>query len=193
MQQDKIVIADYDPNWSAQFAALQSVFRNHLKDAIITIEHVGSTSVEGLAAKPILDIDIVVKDDDRVVDSVIEQITTLGYRHRGDLGIIGREVLKAKSIESPLDGFGTHWLKHHLYVCREGCVSLQNHLDFRDYLRGHPQDRLAYGKLKKSLALQYPYDIDAYIDGKTAFILQVLEHTGFAQDDLDDIKKQNEL
>jgi GrpB-like predicted nucleotidyltransferase (UPF0157 family)/GNAT superfamily N-acetyltransferase len=180
---NKIVVVDYQPIWSEQFRDFQSILARSLVGAYLTIEHVGSTSVPGLAAKPILDMDIVVADD-KQLQEVICRLEKLGYRHVGDQGVPGREVVKPVSNLVPLDGSGREWPKHHLYICQQGVPSLQNHLNLRDYLLAHPEAVKAYGDLKKQLAARFPDDIDAYIDGKTAFILDILEKVGMQAEDL---------
>lgn len=187
----EITVVDYQPEWAEQFRAFCSVFQKYLEGKELAIEHVGSTSVEGLAAKPILDIDIIVEDDDRKLSIVIGILETLGYRHVGDQGVPGREALKPNTKYAPIDGSDRVWPKHHLYVCREGAVPLQNHLTLRDYLRTHPEKRKAYGMLKKQLAEKFPNDMDAYIDGKTEFIVEILQDNGFTHSTLEAIKGIN--
>ena len=125
------------------------------------MEHVGSTSVVGLAAKPIIDMDIIVHAPQQA--EVIAILAEHGYTHRGDLGIEGRQAFAHK-----------HEVAHNLYVCLAGCAALNNHLILRDHLRAHPKDRDAYGALKKQLATEHADDIDAYVEGKTGFILSIL-------------------
>ena len=168
-----IKVIDYDPVWPCIFEEVRAAVWEVLKDFAVAVEHVGSTSVPGLAAKPILDIDVIVAAQTDV-QRAIEQLGTLGYEHRGDLGVTGREALR----HPPSMTY------HHLYVCREGVTPLQNHLALRDYLRTHPENVVMYGTLKKRLAQQFPHDIDSYIAGKTDFILEILEESGLSDDEL---------
>ncbi|MCB0633557.1 MAG: GrpB family protein [Saprospiraceae bacterium] len=177
MPKSKIVVSEYQPVWAKQFIAFEEVFQCFLEDTMLSIEHIGSTSVPGLAAKPILDIDIVVANEAQQ-EEVIGRLEKLGYRHVGDQGVPGREAVKPVSDQVPLDGTGRTWPRHHLYICQQGVPSLQNHLHLRDYLREHPEQVIAYGELKKHLAARFPYDIDAYIQGKTEFILNILTASG---------------
>ncbi len=151
-----------------------------ISDVAISIEHVGSTSVPGLAAKPVIDLDIVAVGDAQM-RTAIDRLQTLGYRHRGDLGVQGREAFARPEGSC----------EHHLYACVAGAQGLRNHLAVRDYLRQHPSAVLAYGELKKDLARRFADDIDAYIDGKTAFLLKILADTAFSQHDLDQIRGIN--
>ncbi|MBN9386150.1 MAG: GrpB family protein [Chitinophagaceae bacterium] len=189
MIKDKaIVIEEYSPGWPLAFAQLEEVYRSHLGSYVVGIEHVGSTSVEGLPAKPILDIDLIVEDS-HLLPPVITALEEIGYQHVGDLGIPGREAFRR--LNTPHNGSPNAWPEHNLYVCLAGSTSLKNHLAFRNYLRSHPGKARAYGELKKRLAAEHPHDIDAYVEGKTAFITGVLKEMGFDAAALDDITRQN--
>lgn len=175
-----IEVVDYSSEWASTFEKLQLRILHSLQDIETTIEHVGSTSVPGLAAKPIIDMDIVA--DEGLVTTIIQRLARIGYRHRGNLGIEGREAFYAPA-ELPA---------HHLYVCEQGGLALANHLALRDYLRTHPYAVQEYGDLKKALAQQFPRDIDAYIEGKTDFILNVLEQSNFSSQSLGKIQTINQ-
>ena len=148
----------------------------------VDIQHVGSTSVPGLAAKPVLDIDIIIDSQEKLLP-VIEKLAELSYSHIGDLGIEGREVFKNTT--------GGVDFPHNLYVCVQGAASLENHLRFRDYLRLNPEAAMEYGLLKKELAAKFPHDIDAYIDGKTDFITNVLAEVGMDKASIEKIDLAN--
>ena len=186
----KIVISDYDPAWPLLFEQLQKIYRIHLHDLIEDIQHVGSTSVPGLAAKAKIDCDIIVEDESKI-DPVILKLKSLGYQHVGDLGVPGREAFKRKSDWVPFSEAKRKWPAHNLYVCLQGCISLQNHLLFRDFLRSHPAEAKKYSALKRRLAEQYPFDMEAYIDGKTVFITQILAKMGMSKTDLEGIASLN--
>jgi GrpB-like predicted nucleotidyltransferase (UPF0157 family) len=167
-----IVVDDPDPAWPAVFDALRATIAAALADIAIAIEHVGSTAVPGLAAKPVIDIDAVVPPDQ--VGTAIARLAALGYRHKGDLGVPGREAF-AHPAGTP---------RHHLYVCPAGNTALANHLAVRDYLRANPDAARAYGELKKELALRFADDVDGYVEGKSGFILDVLRRSGFTESTL---------
>lgn len=190
MEKRTIIVVPYTTEWADTFRRLAAIYRAQLDDLITGIEHVGSTSVPGLAAKPVIDIDILIKEAAGLppVTAVLER---LGYTWRGDLGIPGREAFGRNADTSPLDGEGTLWPAHNLYVCVEDCVSLKNHLALRNYLRQHPDEARRYGALKQELAAKYPHDIDSYVEGKTAFITGILARTGMGADVLKDITAQN--
>lgn len=169
MRTRTIEVVDYDPNWSYEFAELKRVIGTQLGHLALSIEHVGSTSVPGLAAKPIIDLDIVIESNVLLPD-VIQSLAELGYVHEGDLGIPEREAFGYKGNNVPRDGTGRTWQTHHLYVCPQDSKALARHIVFRDYLRNNSDTASAYGKLKSDLAQKFPHDIDSYLKGKEAFI-----------------------
>lgn len=175
-------IADYDPSWPTLFETLRSRLLLALGVIADSIEHVGSTAVPGLAAKPIIDIDVIVVADTDVA-LAIGRLATLGYRHRGDLDIEGRE-----AFDSPA-GAPTH----HLYVCVQGSLALANHLTIRDYLRHHPEAAMKYGQLKRRLAKEFPSEPARYGEGKTEFLVGLLRETGFREDVLSVILDANRV
>ena len=177
---ESIVVLDYDPKWPAVFLRLSTRIKTVVGDIAVAIEHVGSTSVPGLAAKPIIDMSVVIASEGELPQA-IEKLATLDYVHRGNLGVDGREAF-FNPPRSP---------SHHLYVCPAGSLGLRNHLAVRDYLREHSDTARAYGKLKKRLAEECGDDIDTYIDGKTDFILQILAKTDLSPHELELIEAAN--
>jgi GrpB-like predicted nucleotidyltransferase (UPF0157 family) len=175
-----IHVVDYDLNWPAAFEQVRSKVWPAVKDIALSVEHVGSTSVPGLAAKPVIDIDVIVNAGSDVPEA-IQRLASVGYAHRGNLGVEGRE-----AFDSPGD-----LPKHHLYLCQRNSIALANHLSIRDYLRTHPDAAMEYGELKKKLAKEFPHDIDSYIDGKTDLLLRILRASGFPSERLDAIESVN--
>lgn len=178
-----IVVESYNPLWPQWFEALRSRMLPTLGSFAQSIEHVGSTSVLNLSAKPVIDLDVIVELDH--LEQAIAAMVKLGYTHKGELGIVGRHAFGYNG-EDELP-------KHNAYVCIEGADALQNHLLLRDRLRADSDAVSAYGALKMKLAGEFPEDIDAYIDGKTAFILGLLAEEGMNTSALDDIEKANIL
>jgi GrpB-like predicted nucleotidyltransferase (UPF0157 family) len=178
----KVEVLDYDPGWPVAFSVLRARLWRVVEDFAIAIEHVGSTSVPGLAAKPVLDIDIIVKSEQGVL-LAIERLTAIDYTYCGNMGIEGREAFRA-AINEP---------RHNLYVCREDSAALRDHLTFRDYLREHSETAQAYAALKRDLALKFPDDIDSYATAKTSFVLGILESAGVPRGRLDHIRRENGL
>jgi GrpB-like predicted nucleotidyltransferase (UPF0157 family) len=180
MRQRTVVVEDYDPAWPRDFELLRRRIWPVLDGVALRIEHVGSTSVPGLAAKPIIDITIVVASRHEV-PTAIERLTSLGYVHRGSLGIDDRE-----AFDHPAG-----LRRHNLYVCPEGTIGVVNQLAVRDYLRAHPEDAARYGVLKKQLADRFPSDIDSYVFGKTDFVLEILRGAGLTAEQIDKIERDN--
>jgi len=164
-----VVVVPYDEAWKKDFTDITADIREVLGDLALRIEHVGSTSVPGLSAKPVIDIDIVIKDLS-VFDDVVAALKTIGYHHEGNLGIAGREAFKYDGKE--------HLRKHHLYVCTEDSPELKRHTAFRDYLLSHPEAVREYSRVKEEGAELYPNDIDQYIRHKTPFIESVYREIG---------------
>ncbi|MFZ4573207.1 MAG: GrpB family protein [Phycisphaerales bacterium] len=178
----RVVVTDYDPRWPTVFADLRARVAPPLAPITTRIEHVGSTSVPGLAAKPVIDLDIVVRDliEAERAATVLE---ALGYTRLGDLGVPDRYAFRATP-DLP---------RHNLYVVIDGSLALRNHLALRDTLRAHPIDAAAYGELKKRLASQHPEDVDAYCTAKTEFLLGVLRKAGIPPEYLREIAIANRV
>lgn len=164
-----VVVLPYDEQWKQDFLVIKNELTSALGELALRIEHVGSTSVEGLSAKPIIDIDVVIKDHS-VFKEVVSALGAIGYRHEGDLGIAGREAFKYDGKE--------HLRKHHLYVCPEDSAELKRHTAFRDHLRTHPDAVREYSRIKEEGAKLYPYDIDRYIEHKSPFIEKIYAELG---------------
>ena len=169
----RIVIADPDPAWAHQFEELAEALKSALGPLALAIEHVGSTSVPGLPAKPILDIDVVIDSPDRL-PAVAEALGMVGYRHIGDLDIAGREAFTGDGAKVPTDGKGTLWPAHNLYVCAQDSAELAKHLAFRNALRARPDVAQAYAQVKRDLADQFVDDVYAYAEAKGYFVAGVL-------------------
>lgn len=183
-----IVVVSYNPDWQREFEQFKAVYEPLLAGHIVSVEHVGSTSVVGLAAKPILDIDIVIENRDKLA-VIAKLLGSIGYEHRGDYGVPGREAFKPIIPHVPFMGA----MEHHLYVCIDGCLSLRNHLALRNYLRSNPEAVEAYGTLKMQLAKRFPHDLDSYLDGKTDLIVDILKKCRFNKNELDIIAGINKL
>ena len=154
-----VVVVDYDPVWVVQFRSLRGRVAGALRLLAAAVEHVGSTAVPGLAAKPIIDIDVLLAAPD-LMPAAIARLAQIGYVHQGDLGIPGREAFKSPP------GFPAH----NLYVCPPHSLEFRRHLAFRNYLRNHTSEAREYGLLKRALAARFSEDRTAYTQGKTALI-----------------------
>lgn len=168
-----IEVVDYDPAWPTRFETLRSQYAEALDAAgvqVVAIEHVGSTSVPGLAAKPVIDCDIVVEEPD--VEAASAVLVGLGFTPLGELGIPQRWAFKEPE---RLAGTNT-------YVIVADSLSLRNHLAVRDTLRTDPRLRDEYGEIKKRVGAEAP-DIYAYGAGKNAMVQRILAAAGLSQDD----------
>lgn len=176
-----IVVLDYDPIWADVFADLRDRYAKALDNAgvaYVSIEHVGSTSVPGLAAKPVIDLDIVVTSADMErASSVLED---LGFTPRGDLGIFQR-----LAFFPPADFPATH-----TYVVDKDSRALRNHLALRDTLRNNADLRDEYAQIKKRLATETD-DIDIYVSHKSDIIQRILDAAGISPEERAEINTEN--
>jgi GrpB-like predicted nucleotidyltransferase (UPF0157 family) len=129
----------------------------------LVVEHVGSTAVPGLAAKPVIDVDVVVATG-ADVPRAVAALASIGYRHRGDLGVPGREAFTS------LPGLP----EHHLYVVVQDSPAHRDHIDLRDHLRTHLRDAERYAAEKRRLAPLLATDREAYVDGKAWLVQELL-------------------
>jgi len=162
------LVEEYNTAWPSWFEQIKSRLQGQLQGISHTIEHVGSTAIPGMTAKPIIDIDIVI--DPGFFPAIRDHLAIMGYVHRGDLGINGREAFgitdeDAKSSLSP----------HHLYVCERGSNALHEHLAFRDFMKQHPEWRQRLNDLKRFLCEEHDNDRQAYMDGKAAMVRKITE------------------
>lgn len=156
----RVEIVDYDPAWEQAFLAEKQRFERILKDNCVAVHHIGSTSVPGLAAKPVIDIMPVVKSLE-AVDALAGEFEQLGYEVLGEFGIPGRRFMRR----------GGDDRTHNVHVfAQTDTDNINRHLGFRDYLRQRQEARAAYEALKRKLAVRFPQDIQAYNQGKDAFI-----------------------
>ncbi|VAW41548.1 Uncharacterised protein family UPF0157 (COG2320), partial [hydrothermal vent metagenome] len=155
----------HNPDWIRQYdeeaACLTAVFQ----PILITIHHIGSTAIPSIKAKPIIDILIVVKTI-TAVDEYIKPMAAMGYICKGENGIAGRRYFRK--------GSDVHHT-YHIHIYEEGHPEIGRHLNFRDYLRHHPQEAEVYSQLKEALAQQYFSDPQSYTSSKTSFIGNVLK------------------
>lgn len=166
-----IEVVDWNPSWPQRFLSeldrlTEQFERTAVAEDVIAIEHIGSTSVPGLAAKPVIDILIGLRRWP-ASDALVSAITELGYRHTGESGVTGRNFFKdAPSSSAPRT--------RQIHAVEHGGALWRDHLRFREHLRADADARASYGELKQHLARRHRYDIDAYIEGKQDFIREVL-------------------
>lgn len=158
-----IVVTEYDPLWPQMFEAEATEIKRILGENCVEIYHIGSTSVVGLAAKPIIDIMPVVHTL-QDVDKVSPAFEEIGYEYMGEFGIPGRRYLRKGGDERT----------HQIHIFDENSLyDIKRHLVVRDYLSAHKDICDKYAALKRELAKRYPYDIDGYCDGKEEFVKQL--------------------
>lgn len=174
MKRRPVTVEEYNSQWPEDFSRISDEVMCALGSLVLYIEHVGSTSVPGLAAKPIIDLDVVISEDTSL-EAVIECLAGFGYFHEGDLGIAGREAFGYQG--------KSHLRKHHLYVCRESSGELKRHITFRDYLRCHPEAAEEYAAVKREAARMYPDDIEAYIAHKSPCVTKIYHRCGLIPDE----------
>ena len=165
----RVTVAPYDPQWPQEFEAIRMELEAVLGTLALRIEHIGSTSVPGLSAKPIIDIDVVIRDYDSFPE-VVKKLALAGYEHEGDLGIPEREAFCYEGKD--------HLQRHHLYVCPEHSRELSRHIAFRDFLRSDPEAVKKYSTVKETAARLFPDDIDKYIEYKSPCIKELYKMCG---------------
>jgi GrpB-like predicted nucleotidyltransferase (UPF0157 family) len=175
----KVVVVDYNEDWPKHFSQISQKITETIGSLILGIEHVGSTSVPDLMAKPIIDIDIVIESWGNLAE-VISGLASIGYIHQGNLGIKDREAFKKEFTYAPFSENGPT-IKHNLYVCSKDGRELKRHITFRDCLRNSESARIEYQNLKVKLAQQFPTDVDSYCDGKTELIERLLKERGYVE------------
>jgi GrpB-like predicted nucleotidyltransferase (UPF0157 family) len=157
-----IIVVDYDPQWPILFEQEKAAITATLGNRVLMVEHIGSTAVPGLAARPVIDIAVGIQSL-AGAPSLIPYIEQLGY--------IYDPILEQLTPERRFFWKGTSTIHtYHLHLAEPDQSVLRKPLQFRDYLRKHSDAAEEYGVLKRELAKSYVQDLDAYVAGKTGFI-----------------------
>lgn len=164
-EQGQPIVVDYDDSWPQWFARSAAAIREACGASVIAIEHIGSTSVPGLAAKPILDIMPLLARFEDGLDCV-GALEARGYESRGAFGIPERHYFTRPG--------GSSRPPEHVHMYAAGADEAVRHLLLRDYLRSHPERAAAYAALKRELAARFRDDREGYTDAKTDFILDTV-------------------
>ena len=159
MQTRIIEVVSYNSSWPVKFSTEKRLLTNTLGTNLISIEHIGSTSVAGLPAKPIIDMLLEVEDL-ALLDNANAALAACGYKAKGENGIAGRRYFQK----------GGHLRSHHIHAFKSGDIQLVKHRAYRDYLICHPIVAKAYGELKISAAQQCNHDMARYMALKNDFI-----------------------
>ncbi|WP_088072617.1 GrpB family protein [Gottfriedia luciferensis] len=158
-----VIVTNHNENWNKLFQEDAKLIRDILKDELVEIHHIGSTSVPNLKAKPIIDMLPVVKNI-KNIDMYNEKMAEIGYEGLGEFGLTGRRYFRKGGDNR------THQL--HMYQF-DNETEIERHLAVPAYLRAHDDAAKAYGELKAKLAEQFPNDITGYMDGKDAFVKDI--------------------
>ena len=157
-----VVVVPYRPEWPDRFEAEAERLRAVFGSTLLALHHIGSTSIPGLAAKPVIDM-IPVLERIEAADERAGALVALGYEGLGENGIPGRRYFRK----------GGDHRTHQLHCFAAGNPHIRRHLAFRDFLRAHPGICDGYAALKTALAAAHPKDIEGYMAGKDAFIQEV--------------------
>lgn len=160
--QRTIKVVSYDASWEKLFRSESSLIRSVLTEGLVDIHHIGSTSVPGLSAKPIIDIMPEVLDLE-ILDRFDHVMEDLGYIVKGEFGIPGRRFYLKGLVDRT----------HHVHAFESGSEGMIRHLAVRDYLRLHPTEASTYAELKIRLAAEFPHDNDGYCEGKHEFMQEL--------------------
>ena len=160
----KVAVVPHDPHWRDAFEAEAKHVAAALGENVIAINHIGSTAIPNIYAKPVIDLLVEVRDITEA-DARSSAMESLGYEMMGEYGIPGRRFFRKDNHE----GIRTH----HIHAFAVGSSEVERHLAFRDYMIAHPEDAQRYGELKRQLADEYPQSIDGYMDGKDSFIKEM--------------------
>lgn len=158
----KVEVVAYTEAWAEAFGKAAAEIEALLGAECLEVHHIGSTAVPGLAAKPVIDL-LVVVGCIELVDCLNVGFLKLGYEPKGENGLPGRRYFEK----------GGNDRTHHVHCYEQGNPEIMRHLKFRDFLRRNPEHASAYGGLKKTLAACYPWDINRYIEGKQEMIREI--------------------
>ncbi len=162
-----VKVVPYDETWPTRFSEEAALIKKALGDNCSDIYHIGSTAIPGIAAKPVIDMMPVVKDLTKIDNEAITKMQELGYEYKGDNGILFRCF------------FTKHNPEFNVHIFEEGSDEIEGHLSFRDWMRGHKEDRDKYAKLKTELAMKFPNDRNAYSLNKDDFIKEIQRKIGY--------------
>ncbi len=163
MKKLNVEVVEYNKQWTVLFEDEALKIRKILGKELIDVHHIGSTAVENLMAKPIIDIMPVVKEISRV-DNYNSKFEDLGYEVMGEFGMAGRRYFRKGSARRT----------HQIHIFEESnSKDIERHIAVRDYLREHPLEAFEYGQLKSRLAALFPTDIISYMDGKDSYVKEL--------------------
>jgi GrpB-like predicted nucleotidyltransferase (UPF0157 family) len=165
-----VIVEPYNPEWPHMFHQLQTFLYRNLVGTYHAIEHVGSTAVPGMTAKPIIDIDIVMRDGKW--EQIKNRLIAAGYEYEGEKGVPGRESFRMRDA-----GLAAALARHHLYACAADAEELRRHRAFRDFLIANPEwaEKLSAHKLEIASKLGDDRAArDAYQEAKSAMVEEII-------------------
>ena len=160
-----VELKPYNPQWNAFYIQEEELISSAITDFLIEIQHIGSTAIPDIVAKPIIDIAVAI-DSLRNIEKIIAPLEGVGYIYRGEQGIPDRHLF--------VKG-GEDFRTHHLHVMDKTHYEWKKHIVFRDYLRNHPEEAKRYSELKMKLAKEFENDRESYTENKSTFIQNILE------------------
>ena len=160
-----LVVVPYDPHWKTEFERIRDYLMKQIGDLVIDIRHVGSTSVPGLCAKPIIDI-VAIMESYEVFPQIVSRLEKVGFQHEGDLGVKEREAFKRLIPDD--------FMNYHFYICPKDSEEYRRQIRFRNALIKNPQFPEEYGKLKTRLIGEVNGDRVLYTNSKSDFVLDVM-------------------
>lgn len=188
----EVTIEPYSPAWAAEFRQTKVSLEKILKDIpICSIEHVGSTSIPGLAAKPVLDINIIVTSE--TLPSVRAALVSAGYFYCGEMNVPGRFAFRQPGYgqKEAAWGHSDGEMRRNTYAMIEGCVALKNHMDIKRVLTNDEDLREEYGRVKKQLEEREFTNIGEYVMAKNEILWKILVAAGWNAEDLEELRKAN--
>lgn len=190
----KIIIEPHDPAWISEFNRTKGNLQKILSDvSILSIEHVGSTSIPGLLAKPVLDIDIIVASES--VPGASVALVKAGYTALGDQGVPFRFAFRQpvfQKADQTDESRGIRGeMRRNTYVIVDRCIALRNHLDLKRMLLENEELRDKYGEVKRGLVNGGVQSMSKYCKGKNEVVLKILERAGWDEDDLEEVSRAN--
>ena len=165
LKRGKVQLKQYNPKWEELFKYESRLISSAISNLLVDIQHIGSTAIPNIVAKPIIDIAGAI-DSLENIDKIIVPLYGIGYTYRGEQGIPGRHLFVKGG-----EGYRTH----HFHIMQKDHYEWKKHILFREYMREHPQEAKQYSELKQKLFIKYGNDREKYTDSKSDFIENIIE------------------
>lgn len=189
----RVTILPYDESWATAFSTIETALSTALETVkVLSIEHVGSTSVPGMAAKPVIDIDIVVAEEH--IRMAVVALELNGYTYHEETASLDRYSFrynKHMHVTKGTEELMTGEIRRNIYICGPWSLSLRNHLAVREALRNDGKLREEYSRVKMELAKNDHASLSEYVDGKDVVLRKVLSKGGLSKEEINDIEKAN--